>query len=41
MYQAPSIKIVVLTQTDIVRTSDGLVLDGSWDFGDEEPADFQ
>lgn len=40
MYQSPSIKVIVLTQTDIVRTSDGLVVDGSWDFGDEEPTDF-
>ena len=41
MYQPLIIKLIVLPQTDIVRTSDGLVVDGSWDFGDEEPADFQ
>lgn len=41
MYQSPNIEILVLAQTDIVRTSDGFVVDGSWDFGEEPQADFK
>ena len=33
MYQSPDIKIVVLATQDIVTTSDGVVVDGSWGFG--------
>ena len=35
MYQTPYILIVKLEENDVVRTSDGYIQDGAWDFEDQ------